>query len=248
MSKTIIDKADIEQGLLDIGVGKGMALEVHCSLSSLGHVEGGAQSVIEALMQTVGSDGAIVMPSFCLSPNLLLTDEDRQLGLATKIQILSPDAKRTAMGIVADAFRQRPDVQTGDGHFRVSAWGKDASEHAKGFRHLIDNDGYALLLGVDIYKLSAMHYVEDALPTEISNRFKPTKEALTKYPEEQWMIESWMPEVMPWYAIQEEAYAKGLITDGLIGTAKCMFFKVKSVISLYRQALLERPFELYGLE
>lgn len=43
----------------------------------------------------------------------------------------------------------QPDVQTGRGIFRVSAWGKDAVRHADGFQHLIDSGGYALLLGVD---------------------------------------------------------------------------------------------------
>ena len=39
-----------------------------------------------------------------------------------------------------------------------------------------------------------------------------------------------------------------MIKDSMIGKAKCMLFKVKPVIELYRKALLERPFELYGLE
>lgn len=242
-----ITTSDIAQGLHQLGVRSGMALEVHCSLSQFGHVEGGAEIVIETLIREVGDSGALVMPSFRLSPNLQLTDADRSLGIATKIRILPEDEPRTAMGIVADTFRQRSDVLTGKGRFRVSAWGKDADKHSEGFQHLIDNDGYALLLGVDIYKLSAMHYVEDALPDEISALFNPSDEARAMYPEDQWMIESWMPEVMPWYAIQEEAYSKGLITDGYIGAAKCMFFQVKPVISLYRKAFLDRPFELYGL-
>ena len=225
----------------------GMTLEVHCSLSQFGHLDGGADTVINTLIQEVGVDGAIVMPSFRLSPNLPLTDEDQRLGLTMKIRILSEDEEDSAMGIVADTFRKRPDVLTGNGIFRVSAWGRDADKHSAGFQRLIDNDGYALLLGLDIYRLSAMHYVEDALPDEIRNRFKPTNEARTKYPENQWLIEAWLPDVKPWYKIQDEAYSKGLITDAFIGNAKCMFFKVRPVIELYRRALLERPFELYGL-
>lgn len=224
-----------------------MALEVHCSLSKFGHLEGGADTVINTLMQEVGTNGAIVMPSFGLSPNLPLTDEDRRLGLTMKIRILSENEEHTAMGIVSDTFRKRPDVVTGSGIFRVSAWGKDTVKHSAGFQHLIDNEGYALLLGVDIYSLSAMHYVEDALPDEIRNRFIPFDEARTKYPESQWMIEAWSPAAKPWYKIQDEAYSKGLIIDIYIGNAKCMFFKVRPVIDLYRQALLERPLELYGL-
>ena len=246
MNTTIIG-SDFTHGLRKLGVQLGMTLEVHCSLSQFGHLDGGADTVINTLIQEVGVDGAIVMPSFRLSPNLPLTDEDQRLGLTMKIRILSEDEEDSAMGIVADTFRKRPDVLTGNGIFRVSAWGRDADKHSAGFQRLIDNDGYALLLGLDIYRLSAMHYVEDALPDEIRNRFKPSDEARKKYPENQWLIEAWLPDVKPWYKIQDEAYSKGLITDAFIGNAKCMFFKVRPVIELYRRALLERPFELYGL-
>lgn len=51
---TAFQQADIQQGDHVI---------VHTSLSSLGFVCGGAQIVIEALLETVGSDGTILMPA-----------------------------------------------------------------------------------------------------------------------------------------------------------------------------------------
>lgn len=244
---TTVTGDTLARGLSQLGVRPGMALEVHCALRQFGHLQGGADTVIDTLMQAVGGGGALVMPAFRLSPSLPLTDEDVRLGLVSKIRILPEDAARTAMGAVADTFRQRPDVTTGGGLFRVSAWGKDAAKHAQGLTHLIEMDGYALLLGVDIYSLSAMHYVEDALPQAIRDRFAPSAEARAKYPEDQWLIEAWLPEARPWYTIQAEAYAQGLIADAHIGPARCMLLKVRPVIELYRQALLHRPFELYGL-
>lgn len=244
---SIVTKIDIENGLRKLGVKNGMALEVHCSLSKFGYVDGGAATIINALMQVVGKDGAIVMPSFMLSPNIPLNDTDRKLGLTLKIKILQNDEERTAMGIVSDSFRQAPDVITGQGIFRVSAWGKDADKHSLGFQHLIDQNGHALLLGVDIYRLSSMHYVEDSLPDEIKDKFKPSYEARELYPEDQWFIESWEPSAKPWYAIQNKAYEKGYIKDGFIGDCKCMLLNVREVTELYRQALDTNPFELYGI-
>jgi len=152
------------------------------------------------------------------------------------------------MGIVSDTFRKMTDVHTGQGIFRASAWGKDADIHSfSGFQHLIDMDGWALLLGVDIYKLSTMHYVEDNLPDEIKNIFKPSEEARKLYPEDQWFIEAGEPPVKPWYTIQSRAYEKGFIKDVMIGDCKCMLLKVLNVIGLYRQALQSDPLELYGL-
>jgi len=243
-----LTKNDISEGLTQLGIKPGMALEVHSSLSSFGHVQGGAEDVINALKEAVGKEGTIVMPSFRLSENLPLSQDDLQLGLTSKIRILPEDAGHSAMGIVADTFRKCPGTLTGNGVFRVSAWGKEAARHCEGLGHLINHDGYALLLGVDIYRLSAMHYAEDAMPAEIRRRFKASEEARSRYPETEWLIEAWDPVEKPWYKIQALAYDHGLITDIPIGSAKCMFFKVKPVITLYRDALRCAPFDLYGIK
>ena len=153
------------------------------------------------------------------------------------------------MGLIADTFRQMPGVVRGKGCFQVSAWGKNAKLHArKGFGRIIADGGYALLLGVNIYRLSAMHYVEDAMPAGIKARFAPTPQARARYPADEWFIESFEPSVKPWYEIQSQAFEAGLITEGMVGDCKCMLFPVGPVVELYRQALLDRPYELYGLE
>ena len=238
----------IEDGLFALGVKKGMMLEVHCSLSRFGLVEGGAHTVIRALQRAVGREGAIVMPSFRLSPPLPLEDGDRALGLTSKIKILPNDEGKTGMGVVADTFRCLPGVVTGDGLFRVSAWGREAAQHAAaGFQKVIDEGGCALLLGVDIYRLSAMHYVEDCLPPAIRDRFRPSEAARKLYPENEWLIESWAPAAKPWYTIQSRAYEKGYIVDGRIGQSRCMLCRVGPVVELYREALLSEPLKLYGL-
>ena len=246
MEKAVME-ADIVNGLQKIGIRPGMALEVHASLGALGYVEGGADAVIRALMAAVGPEGAIVMPSFRLSRPLPLTEADRALGLTLKIRILDPDETPSGMGAVADTFRRRPDTLTGEGLFRVTAWGKDARIYAKGLRHLINTGGYALLMGVDIYRLSAMHYVEDALPEAVKEKFRPSEAAVRLYPQDQWFIEAWSPACKPWHTIQQAAYDRGLITDGFIGGAKCMLLPVKPVIFLYREALERDALGLYGL-
>ena len=247
MNAPVTDK-ELENGFASLGIKTGMMLEVHCSLGSFGHVEGGALTVITALKNAVGKSGAIVMPSFKDSPELPLDEIDKQLGLTLKIKRLKGNEPRSGMGIVSDTFRQMPDVVTGEGQFRVSAWGKDAREHVKSwFTRIIDSGGHALLLGVDIYRMSSMHYAEDELPDDIKERFKPSKQAIEKYPESEWHIEAWDPEAKPWYTIQNLAYEKGFIKDTYIGNAKCMLVEVQNTIGLYKQQLLENPYKLYGI-
>lgn len=89
-----MDKSFIVNALRKNGVQEGMCLEVHSSLKSFGYVEGGAETVISALKESVGSEGTIFMPALRLSPALPLTDEDKKLGITYKIKILPDDRKK----------------------------------------------------------------------------------------------------------------------------------------------------------
>ena len=55
------------------------------------------------------------------------------------------------------------------------------------------------------------------------------------------------PPVKPWYSIQAQAYEKGLIREGYIGSCKYMCFGIWDVVGLYRHALETDPPGLYGL-
>ena len=242
-------KEQLVEELKKIGLQEGLILEVHSSLSSFGYVEGGAGTVIEALMECVGESGSIFMPALSLSPELELTEEDKAMGITVKIKVLPEDAPKTAMGMIADTFRQREDICMGQGVIRTAGWGLHAEEAAKGgLDYVLQNGGKALLLGVDIYKLTAMHYVEGALPKEISDMFAPTEEINEKYPPKDWFMEAGEPPVKPWYTIQEMAMERGLIQTGYIGDCKYMFFDVWDVVSIYKEELEKNPYKLYGLE
>lgn len=63
MERALVLKKDILEALEKVGVTKGQAIMVHASLSKLGFVCGGAQIVIEALLESVGECGTIMMPT-----------------------------------------------------------------------------------------------------------------------------------------------------------------------------------------
>lgn len=59
-----IDGAAIRAALAELGVRKGDSLMVHSSLSACGHIVGGAKTVIEALVESVGDDGNLFFPTY----------------------------------------------------------------------------------------------------------------------------------------------------------------------------------------
>ena len=61
----LITKKEIVDQLRELGVNPGMILEVHAALSSFGYVCGGAQAVVDALIEAVGYSGTILMAMQC---------------------------------------------------------------------------------------------------------------------------------------------------------------------------------------
>lgn len=245
----MISKKQLKDALTELGVEKGMILEVHSSLSSFGELEGGAMTLIDTLKELVSLQGSIFMPALRLSRELELNEQDKKLGITVKIKILKPDAPRTAMGIVADTFRSLPDTFTGQDTISTSGWGKHGKEALTGgLDYAIHNGGKALLFGVDIYKFTAMHYVEGITPKDINAQFAPTDEINRIYPPDEWFIEAGHPPVKAWYTIQRMAYEKGLIRETNIGSCKVMFFDIYDVVSIYENELKMDPYGLWGMK
>lgn len=62
-NKPIVHQDQIASSLRDLGLMPGSSVLVHSSLSSFGYVEGGADAVIDALLEAVGPKGNVVVPT-----------------------------------------------------------------------------------------------------------------------------------------------------------------------------------------
>ncbi len=62
-SQTPLGQGDVAAALRRLGVEEGGVLVAHVSLSSIGWVAGGAQAVLQALLDVLGSEGTLVMAS-----------------------------------------------------------------------------------------------------------------------------------------------------------------------------------------
>ncbi len=156
MTRTV-RKTDIIAGLKRMGLAGGDHVFMHASLSSFGWVAGGADTVIDAIIETVGPDGTVVVPTFGS------TDE-----------VFDPEKSETNLGVIPQRFRRRKDaVRSGHPLASVAAIGNKAkwlveghadakTAHGKGtpYYKLYELGGKILLLGVDLDRVTFLHTAE----------------------------------------------------------------------------------------
>lgn len=180
MERKIVLKEDIVSALKQVGIAKGQNIMVHTSLSSLGFVCGGAQVVIEALLESVGAEGTIMMP----------TQSWKNLDPSTGVHWEEPEewwqiirdhwpayhkdiTPTNTMGAVAEMFRSWPGSLRSDHPARsVAANGRYAEYLTKDhdlsnifgegspIEKLYDLDGYVLLIGVGYDKNTSLHLAD----------------------------------------------------------------------------------------
>jgi aminoglycoside N3'-acetyltransferase len=250
MSASPLTQETLESGLHQLGLRRGMAVDVHSSLSSFGPVAGGAAAIIAALMAAVGPEGTLVMSAYPVSPAVPLTEAEQARGLTWKVRLLPPDTlEKTGMGRVADEFSRRPDVICGAGLHRVCAWGQAAAWHAQGYQRLLEADGWVLLLGVGIDRCSSMHQAESAgFPPKIAKIFEIPDDIRRDYPSHLWSLGYGSTPGSPWATIWEAVTRRGLVARQTIGQAVCSLFKANAVVGLYKEQLRKNPYALFGMD
>jgi aminoglycoside 3-N-acetyltransferase len=179
-NRVILTKEDLIKGFRECGVADGQAIFVHCSLSKLGFVVGGAETVIRALLEIVGEEGTLMMPSQTwknLDPSKgVHWEEPKEWWDIIRQNWPAYDKAVTptlTMGAVAEMFRSWPGVKRSDHPARsVAAVGKYAEFLTKdhdlsnifGENSPVDKlyqlDGNILLIGVGYDKNTSLHLAE----------------------------------------------------------------------------------------
>ena len=155
----LVRREDLVRDLERLGMPVGGLVMVHSSLASMGFVRGGAETVVDVLLESLGPDGTLVVPTFSWQGE----------------GIFDPRETPSKMGAISEAARRRRSARRSI-HLQhsIAVIGPLAEEIATSggpsafsaddpMGQLFQRSGWFLLLGVPYLRLTAMHWCEVAV-------------------------------------------------------------------------------------
>lgn len=249
-NQPVVTRAILVAGFREMGMAPGGLVMAHSSLSSFGYVEGGAETVIAALLEAIGPGGTLVLPTLCQRDKERreetwdLATSPSDVGKITETFRTWPGAIRsdhfthsaTALGPLAE------EITSGHAtaHGRPSPWGERAFGVGSPWDKLYAHNALYCFLGVT-YKVHTMrHYIQAsvlaetiaALPAEAAIKLRAAAAGWNQ------------PGLFPWWngEQEEEALAaRGLIKYVQVANAMCRSIPARTDVDTLLQLIHDAP-------
>lgn len=242
----MLTKRDILKCLEEMGVPRDKAVTVHTSLRKIGEIEGGGQTLLDALVEHCTAEGGLL----CIPTH---TWGFWEAGEEIVLDFVTP---KSNLGVLPNlALQDSRGIRSHHVTHSVTAFGGGAEVFAKRdddaatmadprgcYGELYRQDGYVLLIGVGQEKNTFLHCAEEMLgvenrtatqPITLKVRYKNGQlEEKELYP----LFAKGIDDVSEQFGNYEPAFRKhGCVIDGKLGNADvqlCSARKMKEVMEL----------------
>jgi len=240
-----VTRQDIPAAVECVGIAEGDVVFFDSSLSSMGHIVGGPDALIDGLLDAVGPTGTVAVPTLCnWKP-----DEQRLV-----YERWDPATSPSFVGAITEAFRRRPDALRSDqATHSVAAIGAEAAEltanhGASGRRpgpfgdtafarespweRMYQWNAAYCFIGVTFRVCTMVHYVESLIVERALERADPANRPALADEVAGWMKPGvWTGIRVDEREIIEKMLAgQGLVRYGSIGSATFRCARAKSMV------------------
>jgi len=247
--KKVINKEQIKEDLLKLGIRRGNLVALHSSLSSIGYVEGGADTVVDAFLEILGKEGTLMVPTFTYSfvgfenskPFHSRRTPPCKTGRITEKLWLRKEALRSlhpTHSVVAIGKEAKYLILH---HEKVSALGENSP-----FHKLAQKGGYILLLGVDHTSNSIIHTAESLarvpyLDIPFKNWGKEVRILENDGKERREVLKEFPGCSKGFNKVESILRRERIIVDGKIGKAKTQLIKAEELLKVLVPILKDNP-------
>ena len=247
MSVCIVNQKDIAEGLRKLPLPEEPLILVHSSLKAFGYVEGGAQAVINALMDICGSKGTLAMPTLSFK--------------SVNEEVPCFDVKETPSdtGHITEVFRKMPGVKRSMHIFSSLAacgynadyltdWHNDTPcSPGSPYGKIIELKGVSLFLGAGIASNTLFHCAEEYINLPYM-RYKIIKNAKVTDSEGRVRIadfrryDCWQTGIIRKLDRMEEIFReKNVLYETQIGNSRVILIKAEDNFRISCEILKDNP-------
>lgn len=252
----ITNRQTLVEGFRQVGVAPGDVVLAHSAMRTFGKIEGGGDSVVDALLEVIGSRGTLVVPTFTFAHE---AEDD---------PIIDPAIDRSEMGAITEAARQRPDALRSVAYrHSFAAIGRRAEvitqvdpalssfDLRSAFGVMLGLGAKVLLLGVTYSSSTSHHFAE--LVCEVPYRETISREVQVRRPDGSLVRQS-MTDYQPkssggsYYGSRGPDFnrlgmmlkQRGVVGETFIGNAAVRSFPMRDLIDL-AQVEVEKDFNIF---
>ncbi len=242
-------KESIKQQLAQMGLKPTDTVLIHSSMKSIGQVDGGADTVLDAWMEYF-SEGLLLLP----------THTWRQM--SAEYNVYDPATEESCVGLLTNLFRKREGVvRSLHPTHSMAAYGKNAAEYVAGeencntpctpggcYDRLRAVGGKVLLVGVGHERNTFIHGVEEVLnvPNRLTDKpflfyvVMPDGRKKPVYMRRHY--NAMQPHISEDFVKLEQAfYDNGAATKEKLGDADCILCDANGVFEVTRKVLAPDP-------
>jgi len=236
MVDSTVTREDIARGLTELGIRPGELLLVHSSLSSFGKVEGGAEAVVDALLDTLRASGTLVVPTFTSASDVFDPDTTPATtgaitevvrNRANAVRSLHPTHSVAAIGPLAEDIVK--------GHERVDAFGRGSP-----LFKMLQARARILQLGTTHTSNSMIHTAEEIAQAGYLDR---SAQVRLKTPQGK-IVSRWIRRPgcsVGFDAIEDVLQAAGAIAETQIGRCRARVMAARAVVDAAVEAIRSDP-------
>lgn len=249
----MLTKNELKTGFSDLGLRAGDIVLVHSSYKSFGPVDGGPQTVVDALLEVLTPDGTLIMPTFNFNFNqgepwdVLKTPS--HMGVLTEIVRLNPDSRRVFHPFYSFSILGKLKDELTRVRYKDS-YGKESI-----FMRLRELDAKIMIIGLSYtHSLTFMHHIEQMegvdyrfvkaftgmITDENGKTYEDTFTMLVRDVER-----GVQTEVDPMGAVMEQ---RGIVSIRTIGMAEVKMMKANEVYRVVSQEMKNNPGLMYRIE
>jgi len=249
----VITAADIVSGLRALGVTAGDVVLAHSSLKSFGKVDGGADAVINALLEVVGPGGTAMVPT-------LTGSEEFSPDNPPVFDVLNTPCWT---GAIPETFRRRPGAARSlHPTHSVSVIGPDADflirDHMtcktpcgpdSPYLRLAERDGKVVFFGVNLTSCTLLHGVEEIAGCEYNLQNEPVNATVIDEQGRSHSVRVFIHQYgtpRRFQVLDSPLLREGIMRMGHIGRSEVRVLRARPAVEMALKLLREDPGFLCG--